>query len=133
MSGIMKQKTRFVVIIHRCNDRWVSFDSNSAGEPEHIGRTLFDTVTSQKAAERMIEKCTTAEAADNLSAAWPTQDTQLVYVWDLDQWWVADPFEGTQALTNLGDVLLGATSITALSLSFGRLALLNPRQTHEWT
>jgi hypothetical protein len=81
----------------------------------------------------MVEKWTKANDADSLSAVWPEQDAQLVYVWDLDQWWVADPFEGTQALTNLGDVLLGGTSIAALGLSFGRLALLNPRQPHHWT
>ena len=129
----MRQKTRSFIIIHLRHDRWVSFDFNSAEEPEHIGRTLFDTVTSQGAAERMVEKWTKANDADSLSAVWPEQDARLVYVWDLDQWWVADPLEGKQALTNLGDVLLGATSLTALGLSFGRLALLNPRQPHQWT
>ena len=130
----MRQKTRSFIIIHLRHDRWVSFDFIAAGEPEHIGRTLFDTVTSQGAAERMVQKWTEANDADSLSAVWPEQDSQLVYVWDLDQWWVADALEGTQPLTNLGDVLLGATSLTALGLSFGRLALLNPRQPHpEWT
>jgi len=74
------------------------------------------------------DRNTEAKIGDNLSEIWP-EEIGWTYVWDDAQWWVADPDKGTRTLVNLGDALMGATTITTLS----KLATLNPRDPPHWT
>jgi hypothetical protein len=63
---------------------------------------------------------------DNLSAAWPPEDswTEFVYVWTDGQWWIGDPDQGSQTVRPLQDVVDGkidtpATAIKALGMIIG--------------
>jgi hypothetical protein len=68
------------------------------------------------------DRNTEAKIGDNLSEIWP-EEIGWTYVWDDGHWWVADPDKGTRGLVNLGDALMGGTTITTLS----KLATRNPR------
>lgn len=65
------------------------------------------------------EKDTEATVGDTLQAVWPGEDTwtEFTYVWRKEpgKWFVCSADDGTQALVDLGDALLGKVDVGAVS------------------
>lgn len=70
---------------------------------------------------------TEAEVFDNLSAAWPGEDTwtEFTYVWSREYgiaegaWYVASADEGTQSMQLLAEALAGVVTVKAPVKAFG--------------
>jgi hypothetical protein len=80
-----------------------------------------------------------AEIGETLQALWPDDESwvEFLYVWKDGKWWVGDPAEGTQALIDLGDALLGKRELTPAVKAFGAVIgkhhATDPAKPHGWT